>query len=270
MKTDKIKNDITVILPVHELDDTTKALFEVAVKSIANQKTRPDAVIIVTPKGSDAEKYLNAFDYEGIKDITTVLPNPEKTDFSSQVNYAVENVKTGWFSILEFDDQYASTWFQNVMTYREAYDDVKMFLPIIIDVDYNGAFIGLTNSAVWAKTFSDEQGFLDNNALLNNSPNFNFDGMVMEVATYKELGGIKASMKLTFIYEFLLRMTFKDVKIMTIPKWGYKHVNQREGSLFNNYRKELNPIEANWWMSQAKKEYYFPHDREITYEAETA
>jgi hypothetical protein len=31
-------------------------------------------------------------------------------------------------------------------------------------------------------------------------------------------------------------MTFKDVKVMVIPRFGYKHVNQREESLFANYR----------------------------------
>ena len=49
-------------------------------------------------------------------------------------------------------------------------------------------------------------------------------------------------------------MTFRDVKTMVIPKFGYKHMNQREGSLFHTYSQEVNPVEANWWMAQAKKE----------------
>jgi hypothetical protein len=61
-------------------------------------------------------------------------------------------------------------------------------------------------------------------------------------------------------------MTFKDVRTMVIPRFGYKHVNQRTGSLFNEYRNSIDPVEARWWLSAAKKEYYFAKDRQITYE----
>jgi hypothetical protein len=61
-------------------------------------------------------------------------------------------------------------------------------------------------------------------------------------------------------------MTFKDVRVMVVPKFGYKHINQRPGSLFSSYRDSLDPIEAKWWLAQAKKEYYFPNDRSITYQ----
>ena len=94
--------------------------------------------------------------------------------------------------------------------------------------------------------------------------------MVIRKSTYDEFGGFKPSIKLTFIYEFLLRMTFKDVRVFVIPKFGYKHVNQRNGSLFSTYKESLDPIEARWWLAQAKKEYYFPRDRKITYEVQNA
>jgi hypothetical protein len=55
---------------------------------------------------------------------------------------------------------------------------------------------------------------------------------------------------------------------MVIPRFGYKHVNQREGSLFHSYRETIDPVEARWWLSAAKKEYYFAKDRQITYETQ--
>ena len=76
---------------------------------------------------------------------------------------------------------------------------------------------------------------------------------------------MKTNMKLTFIYEFLLRATFQATIVMVIPKFGYKHINQREGSLFSNYKDEMNPAEANWWLESAKKEYFHSEDRELTY-----
>lgn len=262
----KEKNNIAVILPVHELNDETKKLFAAAIDSIKTQIVTPDEVIIVVPKDSEVATYVKSLDEAKT---FTIAENNGETDFCSQINYGVSVSKSEWFSILEFDDEYSNIWFKNVVEYRNAHPNVEIFLPIIVDVDNSNQFIGLTNEAVWANSFSDELGFLDNNALLTYQ-NFNTDGMVMKKSVYEENGGFKPSIKLTFLYEFLLRHTFKDVKIMVIPRFGYKHVNQRAGSLFSTYKETLNPIEARWWLSTAKKEYYFPKDRKITYEVENA
>ena len=137
-------------------------------------------------------------------------------------------------------------------------------MPIIVDVDEFGQFIGFTNEAVWANSFSEELGILVKDALLAYQ-NFNIDGIVMKKESYEMYGGFKSNMKLTFIYEFLLRMTYKSCKVMTIPRFGYKHVNQRVGSLFHSYKLSMNPVEANWWLNKAKSEFYHEQDREISY-----
>ena len=262
------KSDITVIIPVHDITEDTGKLFGNAVKSVAEQFVKPDVLMIVAPAKSDTLKWLQDFDYGDIKDIVTIVENDGATDFASQLNFGVSKVETTWFSLLEYDDEFSKIWLKNVVEYKDCYDDVEMFLPIVVDVDENGAFIGLTNEAVWAQDFSDEMGVLDNTALLAYN-NFNFDGMVMKKETYDEWGGLKPSMKLTFIYEFFLRLTYFSARIMVIPRFGYKHVNQRKGSLFHNYRDELKPDEARWWMSLAKKEYFHPEDRNITYDKES-
>lgn len=259
------KCDISVILPVHELNDETKVLFANAVTSVKEQIIRPDELVIVVPKGSEVSKYIKDFDYGDFKTSVTIAENDGETDFSSQANFGVGACKSEWFSILEYDDEYAKIWFKNVIKYRNAHPNIEVFLPIIIDVDGGNNFIGLTNEAVWANSFSDELGVLDNNALLTYQ-NFNIDGMVFKKSIFEDFGGFKPSIKLTFIYEFLLRMTFKDVKVMVIPKFGYKHINQRVGSLFHGYKETLNPVEAKWWLSIAKKEYYHQKDRKITYD----
>ena len=261
----KEENNISVILPVHELNDETKKLFDNAVKSVQDQLVKPDNLIVVVPKGSDVNTYMKDYKFDGLKVI--IAENDGETDFASQINYGVSQCPTEWFSILEYDDEYANIWFKNVVKYRAAHPNVDLFMPIVVDVDEQNSFVGFTNEAVWANSFSDELGVLDNNALLTYQ-NFNTDGMVIKKSVYDEFGGFKPSIKLTFIYEFLLRMTFKDVKTMVIPRFGYKHVNQRTGSLFAYYRENLNPIEAKWWLATAKKEYYFPKDRKITYEVQ--
>jgi len=265
VKKKTVKTDISVLLPVHELTDDTRTLFANAVKSIEDQMTKPDAVLIIVPKGSDVFKELSKYDFGAIKSIVTIVENDGKTDFSSQINLGVEVAKTEWVSILELDDEYAKIWFKNVVEYRAAHSDVDMFLPLIVDVNEQTQFIGLTNEAVWAQSFSEEMGILDNGALLTYQ-NFNIDGSVIKKSLFEDFGGLKSNIKLTFIYEFLLRMTFKDNKIFVIPKFGYKHLNQRVGSLFHSYKAELDPVESKWWLSQAKKEYYFEQDRVVDYE----
>lgn len=262
-------NNISIILPIHELNEDSKQLLNNAITSVINQSVKPDELVLVVPLGSDVETYVKTIDFGDYAESVTFALNDGKTDFASQINVGVSIAKSEWFSILEFDDEYANIWIKNVVEYREAYPNVELFMPIIVDVDTKSSFIGFSNQAVWANGFSDELGMLDNGALLAYQ-GFNTDGMVIKKSVYDELGGFKPSIRLTFIYEFLLRMTFKDVKVMVIPRLGYKHVNEREGSLFSEYKKTLDPVEAKWWLSIAKKEYYFAKDRNITYEVQNA
>jgi glycosyltransferase involved in cell wall biosynthesis len=242
-------------------------MFLNAVKSVEQQTVKPNELVIVIPKGSDLAKYIKTVDFGEIKEIVSVVENDGETDFASQVNLGVSKAKSEWVSFLELDDEYANIWFKNVLEYTKAHTNVELFMPLVVDVDAKGSFVGFTNEAVWATGFSDELGVLDLNALLMYQ-NFNIDGIVIKKSIFESYGGFKPSIKLTFIYEFLLRMTFKDVKVMTIPRFGYKHVNQRPGSLFDNYKNTIDPAEARWWLSQAKKEYYFDKDRKITYETQ--
>ena len=69
-----------------------------------------------------------------------------------------------------------------------------------------------------------------------------------------------------------MRLTHNSVKIMSIPKIGYKHMNLREGSIFWNYRNgddTLSKDEVKFWIDSAKKEYLFIHDRNIKFEPQT-
>jgi hypothetical protein len=259
------KTDITVIVPIHELTDSTKASFAIAMESIEKQRVAPDEVLLVVPKDSETSQYLKSFKFSTIKTKVRVVENEGETDFCTQFNLGVSEVKTKYLSLLEYDDEYSTIWFKNAIKYIEAYPEVDIFLPIIADVNGDGNFIGTTNEAVWAYRFSDEMGFLDSNALLAYQ-NFNIDGMVIKKSLFEDFGGFKSAIKLTFIYEFLLRMVHNDAKVMTIPRFGYKHTNMREGSLFHTYSQEMDPTESKWWLDKAKKEFYFNKPRAITYE----
>lgn len=272
-------NDITLIIPVHDLENNAeKEFLNNALNSVSTQWELPEKVMLVIDGNNEELKNTINNEIEcpdNVKEILSVVENDTgNTYFQAQMNFAVSKVDTTWFSFLELDDELSAPYIKNVSKYKGVYDDVDMFLPIIVDTELTenkeqgglqDDFRGFTNEAVWANEFSDERGILDNNALLNYR-NFNFDGMAMKKEVYEDLGGIKENMKLTFMYEFLLRMTYNDVRIMTIPKFGYKHRNQRENSLFQKYKESMRPDEANWWLSMAESEYFFTKDREISYD----
>jgi len=110
------------------------------------------------------------------------------------------------------------------------------------------------------------------NETLQTYQNFQISGMVIKKDSFINFGLLKPSFKLTFGYEFFLRMTHNSVKFMSIPKIGYKHTNLREGSIFWNYKNGddvLKEDEVRFWIDSAKKEYFFINDRAIKYEAQT-
>ena len=260
--------DITVIVPINDIAQTNfSVLFDTAIKSLNTQTTKPEKVIVVHCECPGVEQWLGNYDFEELD--VTILKNPGDTDFCSQINFASEKVETEWFSVLEFDDEYSNIWFKNVKEYMESYDEIGIFLPLVLDVDVDGNFINFTNEACWAMNFTEKLGELDNGALLNYQ-NFQTSGAVFNTEHFTSIGGFKSGIKLTFVYEFLLRATYNDVKVMTVPKVGYKHVNMRPGSLFweykNSERQQVDSQQAKFWIDTAKKEYFFKDDRNIKYE----
>lgn len=256
---------ISVIIPIHTTENNLILWLKNAIKSVENQSVRPDSVLIVRGTNEELKKEIESIDLGDIKDIVRIVENNTgKEDFASQVNFGVTHIDTEYFSVLEADDEYSKIWFKNVKTYINSYPETDIFLSMVVETDTSGNFLSFTNEPVWAKDFSEEMGIIDENTI-QSYPNFNTSGMVIKTEKYKEFGGYKSSMKLSFIYEFLLRMTHNSCRTMVIPKLGYKHTNQREGSLFKSYKEFINPDEARFWMNLAKKEYFFTQDRDITY-----
>jgi hypothetical protein len=270
--------NISVILPVESSKHKNfNELFEASIKSVENQikenskgiKVIDDIELVIVH--SDEEHLVEIINNLELKNVTLKkVVNTGDVDFTSQINLGIENSSHDWLTILEFDDEIASIWFKNVQRYSEAYKDVKAFLPIVVDVDDKGVFAGFTNEATFAANMNSELGYLTNEVLLNYQ-NFQSSGMVIRKEIFHEYGAFKKNFKLTFVYEMLLRLTYNSVKIMTIPRIGYKHTNMREGSIFWSYKNGENYLsndEVLFWIESAKKEHFFKEDREIKYEPE--
>lgn len=259
--------DISIILPiksavVKDFDD----YFEKAIQSIKNQKVKLKEVVIVVTPEEKLNSIIDSYDF-GDLNVNKVVWDKQPS-FASQVNFGIEKSTGKWVSIFEFDDEYANIWFDNVRKYMEFYPMVQAFLPIVVDTDEKGAFAGFTNEAVFAANFAQEVGYLTND-ILQDYQNFQSSGMVVRKDVIEDFGGFKTSIKLTFVYEFLLRLTYNSVSIMSIPRLGYKHTNMREGSLFWNYKfgnEKMLDEEVKFWVQSAKKEYFFKEDRTINFE----
>jgi hypothetical protein len=260
---------LSVILPIK----SSKAkdfdtFFEKAINSLMNQDVKFNELIIVHTKEDSLVEILNNYDF---KDLNVVkLPWDEAPNYSAQINYGVENSKSEWVTFFEFDDEYSKIWFKNFDKYSKIYPDVTGFLPVVVDVDNKEVFAGFTNEATFAANFSQEMGYLTND-ILHDYQNFQTSGIILKKEVFINSGGFKPSFKLTFGYEFLLRLTYNGATIMTIPRLGYKHTNLREGSIFWNYKFGDNKItddEVRFWLDTAKKEYFFTVDRNIKYESQ--
>jgi hypothetical protein len=258
---------ISVVLPIKSgkspfFDD----YFNKAITSVKNQGEYVQELIIVHTDETFLVNHLTNYDFG---DLNVVLESwTSEPSFGEQVNKGVELSNSNWVSFIEFDDEYSNIWFKNVVNYINIYKETDVYLPVVVDVDDKLVFAGFTNEATFAANVSTDMGILTNETL-QTYQNFQTSGMVFKKEKYQEVGGIKSNIKLTFGYELFLRLTHNSVKIMTIPRIGYKHMNLREGSIFWNYKNgddSLGQEEARFWIESAKKEYFFKNERDINYE----
>lgn len=255
--------NITVILPIHTLSDDYKEMLNNALSSVEDFHNDVK-VSIVCPTSLKKE----------LKDLSnkleiTVIDNKGESDFCSQVNLGIEKCETEWFTILEIDDEFKPIWLKSMNEYMKVFTDVSVFLPIVKDINVEGKFINFTNESAWAYGFTDMQGFIDNEVLLD-FQNYQTSGGLFKTQVVKDNGSFKENIKLTFVYEFLLRLTHNGVRIMTIPRAGYQHVNLREDSLFWRYKNDdsikLSENEVKFWLDTAKKEFFFKNKRDVNYQ----
>jgi Glycosyltransferase like family 2 len=255
---------ISVILPVHKIEGNYAIMLYNAVKSVEN--FFDDVVLMIVCPGY-VKTEIDKLDLGQKLEIKYVV-HTSPTDFCSQVNVGITNCETEWFSILEIDDEYHSIWLKYMTAFMSQNPDVEVLLPIIKDVNTEGKFLSFTNESTWAYGFTEKQGFLDNEILLE-FQNYQISGGLYKTQVIKDNGMFKENIKLSFGYEFLLRLTHNGVKVLTVPRIGYQHVNFREDSLFWKYKNDdemkLNEKEIKFWLEAAKKEFFFRNKRDINY-----
>lgn len=257
-----MSNLITTIIPLHKYNSDVKELLEMALKSLQEtSKEVPSDLMFVGPKD-----IMDKVKADNLAEATYV--ENEDSWFSTQINVAAKKVKTEYFAILEYDDEFTPIWFKNVAKYIDAGDDIAIYLPLTEVYDHQNKTagpIGYVNEAVWASSFSERLGYFDKECLQDYLI-FNTTGGVFKTKDFIEVGGLKESIKLSFWYEFLLRAINKGKNVFVIPKVGYFHVVNRNGSLADTYAINMSERESDFWVELARKEYLYKTDRKKTYE----
>ena len=254
-------SNITIVIPVYEVNDNLKELYSTAVGSIPitaeNKAMYP--VMLVGPKnildGYKNEKIEKVLDIEYVEN--------EKSDFQTQINVAAQKCDTPYFSILEVDDTYNPYWFKNVEEHIKTMPEISFFLPLteVFDVSTKEAIpVGFANEIALTVSFSDKIGYIGMDDLENFS-DFSCTGGVYKTDDFTEIGGLKPSLKIVFWYEFLMRAANNHKEIYVIPKLGYKHNLRREGSLMEIMSNTVTEDEVNKLFELAKQEYFFKEDR---------
>ena len=250
--------ELVVIIPMNEFGKENIELLNKAVESVPSELN----VLLSVPNGTDGKKL------KGISDRLGVVSESEGSSFAELVNAAINTIEEKWFSILEFDDTYTPIWYDNAKKYIEFMPSTSVFMYLEDITDFNdGKYIGFGNEAAWASAFSNEIGFIDNDCLQNYF-DFYMTGSIFNTADWKEVGGLKPSIKITFWYEWLLRATNKNKTVYVIPKVGYNHKLGRKGSLIETYKSTTDQEETQWWFDLAKREMYYKKDRKKEYKKE--
>lgn len=257
--------DLTIIIPLVKYTEDLKGNFDISFKSVMDADKECDAnIIFIGP--SSSIKVVKEYEW-GEREVL-FIENEKNTTLPYQINKAVKDVKTTYFSILEYDDKYNDFWFDEVETYIKHMPEVGLFLPLIEIYDFKNKEVGAiayANEPVWASSFSEELGYLDMEALKNHF-NFIVSGGVFKKSDYLYLGGLKNSLEVFFWYEFLLRMHHNSKSAYVIPKVGYEHVVNRDNSLSSTYQNKSKE-ELDFWFNTAQEEYPYKTDRKKVYTA---
>ena len=260
--------NVTIIIPVHEYNDTVDALLRKALESVSDcRKEFKDGhlpVVIVAPRKLD-DVLTHSDIYQFIPE-TKIIWNEGNTDFCSMINFGVDNISTDYFSILEYDDTYRKKWFKLANDYFYGNESISIFLPLnAIHTGHKnwqfGNEFGLSNAFITDDVDDTDDVGIINFKRIEKCSVFNLTGAIFNRNDFIKVGKYKPSIKVAFNYELLLRLTNKGLKCMVVPKEGYVHEIGREGSLTDTYNKTLSDEEINKWFELAFREYVYDTDR---------
>lgn len=257
---------VTYIIPLHEFGKEVKEYLKRAVESIDNLEENDGNKVMYVGKKEIIEKAAKNI---SPKNELILVENDGETDFFSQINKAVLQCVTPYFSVLEFDDAYKPYWNRAAQSY--ASKNAAILIPIN-EYQIKGEIASFGNEIIWSPAFANREresglglGFIDLDCLTAYM-DFNITGALIRTEDFISVGGFKPSLKIAAWYEFLLRTAYNGKRIFVVPKIGYEHTIEREGSFSDSSFNTISKEEGTWLINTAKQEYFFKEDRNLKYE----
>lgn len=253
---------ITIIVPLHEYNQKylTRALG--SFNFVDNKNYKYYEVLFVGPQEicEKAEKIAK----EIHQNIETRILNNTELDFATQINKAVFDCVTPYFTILEYDDMYSDNYFKNMQEFIKKHSEYSVILPVNEYINTNEETVSFGNEIALDPSFADEIGVIGLEEL-QLFMDFNCTGGLFKTEDFISLGGLKKSLKIAAWYEFLMRVCYKSKKIYVLPKIGYLHTVGREDSYMEQMQKTLTQEEGKFLIDTARQEYFFKEDRNIQF-----
>lgn len=271
---------IDIIIPVHKYDNNVKALLTRCIRSLKDMslETKNDIkldVHVVGPDSLPSYEIMNLIEWKEEFNTFNVSINEGELDFCSQVNFATNELcKNDYFMVVEYDDAVMPKWLNMASPYIEKRKKCPMFLPLVevYDIKEVSKPKYYINEMGWSSSFSDKElGCLSTDTLLDFC-NFSITGAIIDKNKFNKAGGLKPSIKLSFGYELMLRLSHlykvsqtTDGDLFVVPKVGYFHFVNREDSLTSDYYRDMSKEEGAWWIKLATEEYTYKKDRKKIY-----
>ena len=263
---------ITVIVPLHVyMEDLLKEALSSLITAF-----KEDTVIVtfVGPKGI-CENAQNLFKTLTTKEYSINIVENDNLDFATQINKAVFDCSTQYFTILEFDDTFRPYYNTVMQEFIEKNQVTSVILPITELYDEKDEFVGFCNEIVWDAAFAnineeteeDNLGVIDSE-ILEAFMDFHCTGGLFKTEDFITVGGLKTSMKVAMWYEFLLRIANVGKGIYVVPKACYSHLIGRNNSFNDIMHKTITPEEGRFLINYAKEDYINTEDSNKKYEEE--
>jgi len=248
--------NVTWIIPVHKFNKTIGTFLKHAVDSISKMEGNGKNTISIVGPESIQEKVKK------ICENAEFIVNSGKTDMATQVNAAVMQCVTPYFSVIEIYDTFKPYW--NVVAQEYAVNGESVILPIV-ELKREDKIVSMGNTIAWSPSFANEIGMIDLDCL-NTYMDFNVTGALIKTEDFISLGALKPSLKIAAWYEFLLRAAYNGKKILVVPKIGYTHTIGEENDYMAAAYADIKPEEGGWLIETAKKEYFFKEDRNLKFD----
>lgn len=268
----KMNSDVTFILPLHKIEDGMVEDIKRAVTSVKELRNGDDCKFIMVGPDTACEKFKEIYESVGAPQELTFVPNNDDLRFETQVNAAVSQCFTKYFSVLEFDDFYNEFALDVFRRYSRSvqYANVGVFLSLQELVDAKTERVdSFANEMAWSASFAENLGYVSGPEL-EVYYDFNGSGAFIKTEPFIANGGLKPSMKIASWYEFLLRMCYHQLDVFVIPKVCYVHFVGRDGSNMVVTKESMNEMEGSWLIEIAKQEYFFNEDRNKVFTEESA